>query len=287
MHDETATTQAPRITDLDDAHVERDRPDKIRPGPSARTSSPNAWVCPFLRAIGDDGRLGLPVEVPDAVNRCAALGESVPQSLRQQELVCLTSAHVNCPRYLRGSVASGPTTSSGSRDHRSSRPAIAGSVVVLVVAFLLSIAFVVANGGLTLTAAESAPSASPSGNGARRARDRRSRPRPRPPAPTPAPTARRPRPPTPTPTPAPPTPTPHRHTAADARAHPAGHPGRDRRLSARSDREPDEAPEPVPGQGEVLRLPDPVGRQPVQHRQLLRCLRSAPSRPGTRGPTPG
>ena len=31
-----------------------------------------------------------------------------PQSLRQQELVCLTTGHVNCPRYLRGAVGRSP-----------------------------------------------------------------------------------------------------------------------------------------------------------------------------------
>ena len=88
----------------------------IRWTPSARPrpatdSSPNAWVCPFLRSIDDDRRLGLPVEVPDPVNRCASLHDPVPQSLRQQELVCLTSGHVNCPRYLRGSRRRRPNPS--------------------------------------------------------------------------------------------------------------------------------------------------------------------------------
>ena len=61
-------------------------------------------VCPFLRAVAEDGTLGPPIETPDPANRCVAMDEPVPQSLRQQELVCLSSAHVNCPRYLRGSV---------------------------------------------------------------------------------------------------------------------------------------------------------------------------------------
>ena len=122
--------------------------------------SPNAWVCPFLRSIGDDDVLGMPVEAPDPVNRCTALAGPVPQSLRQQELVCLTSGHVNCPRYLRGShvVAAPVEPVSGTRVVT---PAIAGSVAVLVIAFLLSVGFVVVNGGLTLTAAAGA---SPSGS---------------------------------------------------------------------------------------------------------------------------
>src|SRR5690349_152721 len=51
-------------------------------------------VCPYLRAIDDQDRLLPPVLSPDPVNRCAAMGEAVPQSLRQQELVCLTSGHL-------------------------------------------------------------------------------------------------------------------------------------------------------------------------------------------------
>jgi hypothetical protein len=124
--------------------------------------SANASTCPFLRAIDEDGVLGQPVEAPDPANRCAALREAVPQSLRQQELVCLSSGHVNCPRYLRGSVGTGeplrrrPGT-------RTVTPAIVAALAVLVLAFLLSLGFVVANGGLVLTAAAAPPSAAASG----------------------------------------------------------------------------------------------------------------------------
>ena len=75
----------------------------LEPPAIGQDRSPNASVCPFLRAVDEDDTLGRPVETPDPANRCAALHEPVPQSLRQQELVCLTSGHVNCPRYLRGS----------------------------------------------------------------------------------------------------------------------------------------------------------------------------------------
>lgn len=123
--------------------------------------SPNEWVCPFLRSVDDDERAGVPVEAPDPANRCAALREPVPQSLRQQELVCLTSGHVNCPRYLRGAVAVAELPPRSLRSGRSVSPAIFGSVVVLVLAFSASVAFVMSRGGLELTpAATSSPSAS-------------------------------------------------------------------------------------------------------------------------------
>lgn len=115
--------------------------------------SPNAWVCPFLRSVDDDDRVGAPVEAPEPANRCAALREPVPQSLRQQELVCLTSGHVNCPRYLRGAIAVTASPPPTVRLGRAVSPAILGSAVILVLTFSASVAFVVSRGGLDLTPA--------------------------------------------------------------------------------------------------------------------------------------
>ena len=123
--------------------------------------SPNAWVCPFLRALDADDLTGAPIEAPDPVNRCAALREPVPQSLRQQELVCLTSGHVNCPRYLRGAVGVTDVAARPVRIRPSISPAILGSTALLVVAFAVSVGFVLSRGGLELAAAgTSRPSAS-------------------------------------------------------------------------------------------------------------------------------
>lgn len=129
--------------------------------------SPNLEVCPFLRAVGTGAVIGLPIEAPDAANRCAALHEAVPQSLRQQELVCLTSGHINCPRYVRGAVVASeaPVGRIRARPALTSAltPAITVALAVLALSFLVSFAFVVANGGLTLPVAAVAASASPSG----------------------------------------------------------------------------------------------------------------------------
>ena len=127
MHEDPATTQPPRITDTDDAHVGRDPEEPVRAAAIGEDRSPNTWVCPFLRSIDDDRSLGRPVDVPDPANRCASMSDAVPQSLRQQELVCLTSGHVNCPRYLRGSHA--PTEPVVAARTQVVTPAIAGSVV--------------------------------------------------------------------------------------------------------------------------------------------------------------
>jgi hypothetical protein len=179
----------------------------------------HAWVCPFLRAVDVEDQVLAPIETPDVANRCAALSDPVPQSLRQQELVCLTSGHVNCPRYLRGAVGLNEVESTV-REGRSLRPAVVlpgrpsvspailASLGVLVVAFFASVSFVVARGGLELSAAATpgpssggvaaVASATPSAEASPVA----ATPTPTAP-PTPSPSA----PPTPAPTP-PPTPTP-------------------------------------------------------------------------------
>ena len=129
-----------------------------RPWALGGDRSPNDAICPFLRAIDENDVLGQPVEAPDPANRCASLHEAVPQSLRQQELVCLTSGHVNCPRYVRGSHAPAPTEPvTAVIASRTVTPAIGGALVVLAIAFLVSLGFVVTNNGLRLDAAAPTP----------------------------------------------------------------------------------------------------------------------------------
>jgi LysM domain len=108
--------------------------------------SPDPDICPFLRAA-DQGSLTVPIERADPANRCAALAEAVPQSLRQQELVCLTTGHINCPRYLRGAAVMTETPTPVVREGRAMSPAMLGSLVVLVMALSASVAFVLARGG--------------------------------------------------------------------------------------------------------------------------------------------
>ena len=162
--------------------------------------SPDPEICPFLRAVDDRDRLVAPVEAPDPANRCAALREAVPQSLRQQELVCLASGHVNCPRYLRGAVVIAEAPDPVVRAGRTVSPAVLASVVVLVMAASASLAFVMARGGLELAAAAtSAP-----GPSATAVAVASTVPTPVPTlAPTPAPTASASPAPTPSPTPSP------------------------------------------------------------------------------------
>jgi LysM domain len=126
--------------------------------------SPNEWVCPFLRSIDEVDRLGSPIEAPDVANRCAALEDVVPQSLRQQELVCLTTSHVNCPRYLRGAVATAEVPPARVRATPTLTPAMFGALALLAAAFTASVVFTFARGGLDLGvgAAPTPPTASAS-----------------------------------------------------------------------------------------------------------------------------
>jgi LysM domain-containing protein len=130
----------------------------IEPVELTADPSDDATVCPFLRAVDDADRLLLPILSPDPVNRCASSGEPVPQSLRQQELVCLTSGHVNCPRFQRGTIQEPAPLEVPIRLNLNRSvhvtPATAGAIAVFLVAFAISLGFMVANGGLALTAAE-------------------------------------------------------------------------------------------------------------------------------------
>jgi LysM repeat protein len=121
--------------------------------------SPDPKVCPFLRATGEGGLIA-PFEQPDPANRCAALAEAVPQSLRQQELVCLSTGHVNCPRYLRGAAVMTETPKPVVREGRAMSPAMLGSLVVLVMALTASVAFVLARGGALSIGPTPSPGAS-------------------------------------------------------------------------------------------------------------------------------
>ena len=240
--------------------------------------SQNPVICPFLRAVEDDDRLLVPIEAPDALNRCAALQDAIPQSLRQQELVCLTSGHVNCPRYLRGALVAGeplrrravarPVLRRSSVPRPPVTKAMLAALLVLMASFSASVAFVVARGGIGLPVAavdRPSPSPSPSPTLIAVAPVPETSPTPSPePTPTPTPT------PDPTPTPTPPTPTPtptptppHPNPDPDPEAHGDGEAG------GGSDPCPVPGAAPLPEPLELLRLRGRAGQQPRQHRELL------------------
>jgi hypothetical protein len=190
--------------------IERVRP-LFRAGP-LRDPGDTTGSCRFLAVETDDGGLEAATGAVDAANRCTALGEPLPQSARQQELVCLVAAHVNCPRYLRGILVAGTPAPPAARQPVSR--AVIGASLVLAASLATSIGFLAIRGGFTVPLASAptapaiavaslaptaslAPAASPSPTSA--------------PTPSPSPIPSASPPPSPSPTPAPtPTATPAR-----------------------------------------------------------------------------
>jgi LysM repeat protein len=122
-----------------------DRPAFLEPRPAR---SHLATTCPYFRRQTAEGTLGRPVEMPDSINRCAAYGEPLAQSLRQQELVCLTTRHVDCPRYLHAAAPTHPAP----KARRVTR-AVLAAIGILVASAAASVAFVVIRGGISLPSA--------------------------------------------------------------------------------------------------------------------------------------
>jgi hypothetical protein len=84
------------------------------------------------------------------------VGAPTPQSARQQELVCLTSGHGNCPRYLRGElVATAPVVRAAGQ--RGPSTAVIASALLLVAASAASVGFLLVRGGLSIPTASIAP----------------------------------------------------------------------------------------------------------------------------------
>ena len=119
---------------------------------AAPTPSPaeGIAICPYLAREGPDGTLGPAVPTVDPAHRCTALADAVPQSARQQELVCLTAAHANCPRFLRGRqlVEAPPVVPV----RQPISPAVIIAALVFVAAIAASFGFLAVRGGFELAA---------------------------------------------------------------------------------------------------------------------------------------
>jgi len=84
------------------------------------------------------------------------LADAVPQSARQQELVCLTAAHANCPRFLRGRQLVEAVPVVPVRQPIS--PAVIIAALVFVAAIAASFGFLAVRGGFDLALSPSSPS---------------------------------------------------------------------------------------------------------------------------------
>jgi LysM repeat protein len=121
----------------------------FRPGPDPGAAP--AAVCRFLAIRGPEGALNPANGRVDTAHRCIAIGEPVPQSASQQELVCLGAGHVNCPRFLRGVILAGTPPPAPRREPIS--PAVIGASLVLAAALATSFGFLAVRGGFNIPVA--------------------------------------------------------------------------------------------------------------------------------------
>jgi LysM repeat protein len=115
-------------------------------------------VCRFLATETPDGSFGPASGDVDGRHRCVALGDAAPQSARQQQLVCLATAHRNCPRYLRGVLLEDAPPPPPAREPVSA--AVVASALILVAAIAASFGFLAVRGGLTVALASPSPGSS-------------------------------------------------------------------------------------------------------------------------------
>jgi len=118
----------------------------FRSGADTEADRPQS-ICRFLALKTADGTLEPAVQL-DTANRCVAIGEPLAQSGRQQELLCLVAAHVNCPRYLRGILIEMTPAPPPAREPVSR--AVIGSALVLAAALATSFGFLAVRGGFNL-----------------------------------------------------------------------------------------------------------------------------------------
>ncbi len=115
--------------------------------PTALWIEPTGPVCQYLARR--DG--AVPVGGPDAWNVCVALDEPIDLSDRQQALVCLATAHADCPRFRRAADEVAPV---GSDQVAASSRGLGWptglAIAALVASVAVSIAFVASNGGVAV-----------------------------------------------------------------------------------------------------------------------------------------
>jgi LysM domain len=147
----------------------RDRAMLAHPGGEASEIPPTTWfrdpageaaatfaeICPFLAVVDGDGLAGSPVARPHASNACVALTDPAAQSARQQQLVCLTAAHLNCPRYARGLAIRRAPARTPVREPVS--PAVIGAALILLASLAASFGFLAVRGGLSVALASANP----------------------------------------------------------------------------------------------------------------------------------
>lgn len=136
-------------------------------GPDAAGRSLYRTTCPYFRRETPDGLVLAPLERPDPVNRCTAIGWPVAPSLRQQAMACLSPEHDVCPRYvhaeatpreavvrveaIRPEPRSGAPLPAAGASRPNSRATLA-AFLLLLASLAASLAFVMGRGGLAMPA---------------------------------------------------------------------------------------------------------------------------------------
>ena len=134
---------------------------RFRPWSEPSQGSGVPLQCHFLRTVTPDGRLAEAQGTAVPTHRCAAFGDPLPLSLRQQELVCLQRVHVSCPRYVRGTLLASEAEAKPADEERKSRfPLMTVIAIGLVVLGVL----VLGTNGLGFFAGGSKQAATPSSN---------------------------------------------------------------------------------------------------------------------------
>lgn len=114
---------------------------RFRPWSEPAQGSGVPLQCHFLRTVTPDGRLAEAQSSAVPTHRCAAFGDPLPLSLRQQELVCLQRVHVSCPRYVRGTLLASEAEAKPTEEERRTRfPLMTVIAIGLVVLGVLVLA---------------------------------------------------------------------------------------------------------------------------------------------------
>jgi hypothetical protein len=124
---------------------------RFRPWSEPNQAATAPLRCHFLRSVGPDGKLGEALATAVPTHRCAAFGDPLPLSLRQQELVCLQRVHVSCPRYVRGTLLASESEAAPAAVETKTRFPLMTVVAILLVMAAVPVLF---TGGFGLFASK-------------------------------------------------------------------------------------------------------------------------------------
>ena len=117
---------------------------------SIDTARPIIRMCEHLRVLDAEAGDVPARSAPDPANRCLALADPIRLSPDQQRLVCSTERHLGCRRFALAATGAVPTIAAPVRSLLV-RPAIIGSLVLVVVAVALTVGYLLNGGSLVIS----------------------------------------------------------------------------------------------------------------------------------------